>query len=737
MNTSNNVPFIHSVKSISHPNRIDGLIIDLLEESAKSLYLEGSQITVENVVTLKNIISLEKGMLSIELLQTSLDKLSDTRHNHNQQVFIYFPILKAIDDKVHVQIALIPSNNNDPSNQEIENVIEKIFELSKPAVTILIKRLANIPLLIEKINYSQPGKILFIYDETKNAKFLPNRFSFQKQIVFFTNRAFKINPQYTFEIVDTNIFIQHLLKYALSNKLIEKIANNFYVIIDEIKVQPDGKYERAPEALLQYIILLDALILYTLKKLSTISQRKSWHEYTDKIKKILDETKEINWRHKDLHVFISLKEKLQEIIYNFPYDKLDQFDINQIDEYHKQCKYTLESLHNLEGVFQMNLIRKDDILLDQIIDSTLSFIASNTKQNKTVTIINPETIITNSSLQEKARNQTSSEQLLKKLQERFAYLEDPKEPSKFYFVDHGYLLLVQTQLANKATLSQESQFLLLKTKDIEQKYLDDPYLNSLLTNKQQSILKTQMYSDEKKVNSLNQQQKTNKHYDFTRGFFTIILSIIIYMILLLIYFDIWPLIFLLPLISYLGFLKKPQTFFTKLFTPSKEYSSKKKQLKSENIYQKISEEKKKSELTEKKSQFRKELSKNIEKYCIPNKINKLQERIITEKKLLENSEQIINNIENFEKARENNAYFLQEAERALKETYVSIPIPSRLISPTVPATVYINRTDFLSDMTREKISNEIRENIEISEQSQREYLKYLVNILEVEFYKYK
>ncbi|XDD43363.1 hypothetical protein AB3N58_03115 [Leptospira sp. WS60.C2] len=665
----------------------------------------------------------------------ALRQILDIDHRGQNRAAYAYPYLIRNGSKISSKIALVaPQNENKTDTQPYR---QACFRFSQELIKVLLENRAKKGRNWDEDN---PGSLLLQKNKDGHAWLYPKLGSLEAEISSLVRKGFGNLPY-----IPMPDFLQDFTLYAREQNLALPILTDYHIVIDELNILPDGSFKRLPEVVNQILAHLNGLELFTKEQLTKLAKEAKYESF-------LAQFNEYTSRPK----FSSLESKMNPeeevkkflaIIENFPFPSEKNNKNLSIKETIDQSVKILKRLSEEKGSV---LTRKDDNIYGTVKNAVISKIPEHTKNHNTLLRINFEEEVANAGITSPEKVSEYIKRLKDDVFSEHSYYEEksPDGRSIYYVVDHGYLAAVIHKLAFEGRTNPEYKKQLGYAKIINHKLSNPKHPG--LNNKLKPELIAKLNADVKnmEVEELEKERSNEirSRFNVIPGILTFVVSTMIFITGAYYLRSAMPIFFGVPFSVVIGFLAA-------IYFREKTTEEIREDIKNSGKYSGVGDWGKPSytsgstssyeeeQETSKKEEKLSHIYKAADNFVFPKRFNKITDKVLDPKSL---RSRIYENLDNIKR---NNMTLAKEkdedkvastVEYAVLQSVSTIVIPDEIAIRDLPSTILINRNDMKSALFRSQLADFYREEMNKKKFDKKlvKYYTYLINTVEMEYYKY-
>ncbi|TGN19009.1 hypothetical protein [Leptospira idonii] len=674
---------------------------------------------------------------SDQAIYQALRQILDIDHRGQNRVAYAYPYLIRSGNKISSKIALIaPQKENKTDTIPYR---QACFHFSQELAKMLLDNRGKKGRNWDEQN---PGSILLQKNKEGQTWLYPKLASLEAEVSSLIRKGFGNVPY-----IPMTDFLEDFVNYAKNNSSALPILNDYHIVIDELEIHSDGSFKKLPETVNQILAQLDGLETFVKETLVKVAKENNYEGFLDRLNQYFSEPKFANNAEK-----MNPEEKVKKfisIIETFPYPSGKG---NQILVLKETVELSLKILKRLTEEKGSVIHRKDDNIYTTVKQAVVAKIPEFTKTNHTLFRIDFEEEVAKAGITSKEKATEYVKRLKDDVFSDFSYYEEkrPDGSSAYYVVDHGYLAAVIHKLAFEGKSNPEYKKQLEYAKIINHRLSNPkhPELNGKL--KPDIIAKMNA-----EVRNMEQEEEEKAKSDEIRSRFNVIPGILTFIVSTLIFVTAGyylrsavPIFFGVPFSIAAG-------FFAAIFFREKTTSEIREDIKNSGKFPGVSDWGKPSSASantsfsssdEDSSGGQKEeklahIFKAADNFVFPKRFNKITDKVLDPKSL---KKRIYENLDNIKR---NNMTLAKEkdedkiastVEYAVLQAVSTIIVPDDIAIRDMPNTILINRNDMKTALFRSQLADFYREEMNKKKFDKKlvKYYTFLINTLEMEYYKY-
>lgn len=666
----------------------------------------------------------------------ALRQILDIDHRGQNRAAYAYPYLIRTGSKISSKIALIaPQNENKTDTQPYR---QACFRFSQDLIKVLLENRAKKGRNWDEDN---PGSLLLQKNKEGNTWLYPKLGSLEAEISSLVRKGFGNLPY-----IPMPDFLQDFTDFAREQNLALSVLTDYHIVIDELNILPDGSFKRLPEVVNQILAHMNGLEHFTKEQLTKLAKDAKYESFLSSFNDYISKPK-----------FPSLESKMNpeeevkkflSIIENFPYPAEKGNRALSVKETIELSVKILKRLSEEKGSV---LTRKDDSIYGTVKNAVISRIPEHTKNHNTLLRIDFEEEVAKAGITSEEKANEYIKRLKDDVFSDHSYYEEkqPDGKSIYYVVDHGYMAAVIHKLAFEGRTNPEYKKQLGYAKIINHKLSNPkhPELNNKLKPELISKLNADVKNMEVEELEKERSNEIRSRFNAVPGILTFVVSTLIFITAAYYLRSAMPIFFGVPFSVVLGFMAA--IYFREKSTeeirddiknsgkfsgigdwgkPTYNSSS------SSSSYEDDVE-------TSKKEEKLSHIYKAADNFVFPKRFNKITDKVLDPKSL---RSRIYENLDNIKR---NNMTLGKEkdddkvastVEYAVLQSVSTILIPDDVAIRDLPNTILINRNDMKSALFRGQLADHYREEMNKKKFDKKlvKYYTYLINTVEMEYYKY-
>ena len=719
-----------SMNSISATSRS---IMDELRERHKGKDRPGTKsLHPTELITLDKITeflhkhnNLSEQAKSIPGVDQAIKQISDIDNNGRDRMAYFYPYLIKNGAKVLAKIALISPQHTHETN--VRNYREACFDYSKPMVDLILGSRAK---RIKEIDENNPGNFLFQKNKSGMEWLYPLNGSLEAEIGILIKRGYK--PYASLPAKD---FIDDFIEYGLEKGSLEQIAPGYHIIIDEIELKEDGSYQRQPEIIAHYRAQADGLEKFIMMHLPKLCEEAKLNDERFKLNEFQREQVELapSGRRQSREKV----KQLVQIVSEFPFEKINsEFSKSMMNT----CNQSVKLLEKFLGDMDNLIDRKYSSIYNKLNKSIGHLITEKTKNDLTLCSINFVSEVEAAGIKEEEKQRNFADRLKKDLTTNYGYHtpKDDNPKNLVYFVDQGYMASVLHKLASLALTSPEFKKQQAYAKIINQELTlqKNPKLNTNIKSDHVNKLTSDM-------NSLELAERERLKKEAFQKKFNMPIAMIVFAALMVFFLFISFAEGSLGTILFGFVLSSALAIVSGLYFRKKDSDSdKEKELKQNSIFAQTDGNNKSGDEDSKKGEEKaSQIAKAANQFLFPRKYNKIEDKVYDintlRAKIQTHLEEIKSAVPILSKETDYNK-ITSSIEYSIVTNSIVIAIPNEIVPKGKTNSIIINKDDFKAPLLRNQMSEHFRAVAEKNKYDTAlvKYYTFLINTLEVDYYKY-
>ncbi|MGJ4787636.1 hypothetical protein [Leptospira koniambonensis] len=689
----------------------------------------------------RNLSEQAKSPSSVDM---ALRQVMDLEKRGRNKSALVYPFLVRNGNKVLARISLASPQKE--AKTDVTPFRKACFSFSEETIDLILNNRAKKPRVLEE---DRPGAMLLHKNKSGQIWLYPKLASLQSEMASLIRRGFQ-----PYSYIPMNDFLADFANYAKNKGAVVEILPDYHLILDDLQLNPDGTYVNQPEVIAHYRAQSDALEVFALTYLKQLAERAGYNLFRARIQdfETLHGNAEPGKKQNSEKV-----EALIQLVENFPFDKEKDDLGKRVTETCQQSVRVIRKLiqekallgeRKIEGAFK-SLKNRLNIQAKEHSQNNLTlyrFVPE--KRLDAVGITDPELV------------SKYTNDIIADLKTKFGLKEVKREDgtTEVYVVDPGYMAAVLHKLTADAKVSPAAEKELNIAKEIHASLISskNPALNSML--KADYIVKLQQDAAlmEREVEDRQKSEALAKKVNLSMGLLGFVGTMLFFLIASVHFNAAGVILVGLPVALVIGGLLAvffrdrdksdigpggvPKSSgggsgfaasYSGISTVSDYYPSSDDDDADEHFGKAESPKEKKVSL----------IAKGAERFVFPNRFTKIQDKIHDSKSM---RKKIWDNIDNI---RQSVAHLRTESdddkvastvEYALLQNSATIAIPDEIVPVGMPSTIILSHTDLKAPLIRDQISEFLRNEAQKKKYDKKlvKYYTFLINTIEVEYYKY-
>ncbi|MBE7412284.1 MAG: hypothetical protein L6Q54_14495 [Leptospiraceae bacterium] len=660
-----------------------------------------------------------------QAIDVALRQILDLDGRGENRIAYLYPFLIRDGNKIVSKIALIAPQSGDKT--DIRPYREACFRESTELVNLILSNRAKKPRTVDEEN---PGQFL-IHPSKKEPLWLYPKFgSLESEIISLLKKGF---PPYSY--IPIQDFIDDFISYGMSTNALIQVLSDFHLIIDELDLTETGEYRKIPELITNYRAQADGLEKFSMHYLKNFAQEANFSFYLTKLNDF--EIKYIQGAEPGRRQNHEKVVYLLDLIREFPFETSQTDLARRVSE---TCLLSVKILDKLIIEKESLIHRRSEFAYKVLEESLLKKITDYTKEELKLFNINLEEEIRKIGIKSEIEIDTFQKKLKEKIVSEFGTHEASSENGQkvFYVVDQGYMASVINKLTSLTSVDKRYKNQLEIARKINAKMSNpkNPRLNSSL--KPDVLMR--LLEDSRRMEKFEEEKirkaEFAKKFNLVAGIFSFIFSFTFFMTVSFTFDSIQSAIIGIPASLIIAVLSS--IFFKKKESMEDTQS---RELKGQDTPEEnsvVSGDKKNLKEKEDKLSI---ISKAAENFIFGGKFNKISDKIFDLKSIRKKIEYHLTDIQSSVPilAKETDrAKVSSSIEYAVLQNSVVIAIPEDIVPRNKPNSILFSKNDFKAPLIRQEIAEYYRAEAEKSRHDTElvRYYKFLINTLEVEYYKY-
>lgn len=666
----------------------------------------------------------------------ALRQILDIDHRGQNRVAYAYPYLIRTGSKISAKIALIAPQKENKTDTLVYR--QACFRFSSELVKLLLENRAKKGRNWDDEN---PGNLLLQKNKDGVSWLYPKLGSLEAEVTSLVRKGFGNLPY-----IPMPDFLIDFVSFAKEQGLALSILNDYHIVIDELNILPDGTFKRLPEVVYQILAQMNGLESFANTNLTKLAKEAKYDVFLEKLSSYMA-----------IPRFTSLEEKMNpeeqvknfiQTIESYPYTTGKGSVGLAVKETIEQSIKILKRLSEEKGSV---LTRKDDNIYGTVKKLVLSKIPEHTKNNNTLLRINFEDEVASAGITSEEKTNEYIKRLKDDVFSEFSYYEEkrPDGSSTYYVVDHCYMAAVLHKLALDGRTNPEYKKQLEYAKIINHRLSNPkhPELNSKIKPDLISKLQSDVKNMELEELERERGEEIRSRFNLVPGFLTFFVSTLIFITAGYYLRSALPIFFGVPFSIALGFMAA-------IYFREKTNEEIKEDVKNSGKFPGVSDWGKPSysggssggsddsdSSSNQKEEKLSHIYKAADNFVFPKKFNKITDKVLDPKSL---KKRIYENLENIKR---NNMTLAKEKdddkiastiEYACLQSVSTVLVPDEVAVRDMPSTILINRNDMKSALFRGQLADHYREEMNKKKFDKKlvKYYTYLINTLEMEYYKY-
>lgn len=742
--------FIKSPQSMNTLPATTRYIMDELRERHKKVdaqksgknFHPGGLLTIDKIAeSLQKFNNLGTQAKSVDAINHSIKQMLDVDLKGSNRMVYLYPYLIKGNNKVIAKLALISPQSS--IEVDVRPYREACFEYSKPMMDVI---LSNRSRKVREVNEDNPGNGLLRKNKNGDIWLYPTLFSLEEEINHLVKKAFE--PYTYYPIKD---FTEDFIYYGNEKGMIEQILPTYHIIIDELEIGSDGTYVKQPELVKHYRAQADALERFALKNIRILSETAGLSNWK---KKLADY--KINYIDTAPPGRKQNREKVKaliELIREFPFDKMKgELSKNIADT----CFLSIRILDRLLEKMNKLIERKNETITNKLKKNLHSMVTDHTKRELTLLELNLKKEIERGGIKDSKDIEKLYKELLDELKSEYGlYIDKEKNEDVMYIVDQSYMASVLHKITSLAILDQNYKKQLEYAKIINQEMIKTQ--NHKLNSKVNSEHIDKLHADVSRMETLDREKRKREElrnkYNFVAAILGGVISQLIFTVASVANSDVFLFFVGVPISLAVAYIAA--TFFSQ--GKSKLRKSKKvKKVKEPKGTQSMNQEEdfssddntsSKQSLDSSPDSIKNNpenmnmIAKAAERFIFPANYNKIEDKVFDNEKLKEkikyHLDDIKRNVTMLSKLEDDDKVF-SAIQHSLMNHSTVINVPPDLTVRNQPNSIIISKNDFKAPLMRNQIAEYFRKEADKNKVDEKlvKYYRFLINTLEVEYYKY-
>ncbi|PJZ69975.1 hypothetical protein CH373_12965 [Leptospira perolatii] len=665
------------------------------------------------------------------------------KRGQNKSAYLY-PFLVRNGNKVMAKIALASPQKE--AKTDVTPFRRACFEFSEETIDLILNNRAQKPRTLDEEN---PGAIVLHKNKSGQIWLYPKLASLDSEMAGLLKRGFQ-----PFSYIPMNDFLTDFTNYAKSKEAVTEILPDYHVIIDDLKLNPDGSYEHQPEIIAHYRAQAAGLEIFALTYLKQLSQRAGYNLYLSKIQEF-----------ESVHGLAEAGKKqnsekvsaLIQLIEDYPFDREKDDLGKRIGE---TCRLSIKILQKLIQEKANLAERKTENAFKSLKHRIQTQISEHTQNRLTLYKFSPSKRLEAIGITDQDKITLYSRELVDGLSQKFGLKEitNPNGSTEVFSVDPSYMAAVIHKLTSDARINPMLERDLNIAKEINANLNKSrhPDLNSKL--KADHIVKLQQDSFlmEQEVEHRQKSEAIAKKVNLSMGLLGFVATMVFFLIAS-VHFNTVGIIFVgIPVSIIISVLlalwfrdkEKSDLILTEngaksgvsagLLGMGSSYSGSGGDYDSDDSGSEDEHFGKVESAKEKKVSL---IAKGAGRFVFPSRFTKIQDKIhdskSLRKKIWENLENIRQSVSQLSSEADDDKV-ASTVEYALLQNSAMIAIPDDIVPPGMPNSIILSHADLKAPLIRDQISEFLRNEVQKKKYDKKlvKYYTFLINTIEVEYYKY-
>ncbi|TGN14129.1 hypothetical protein [Leptospira ilyithenensis] len=675
----------------------------------------------------------------------ALRQILDLDHRGQNRVAYAYPYLIRTGSKIASKIALIaPQKENKTDTIPYR---QACFNFSQELVKMLLENRGKKGRNWDEQN---PGMLLMQKNKEGQLWLYPKLGCLESEVSSLVRKGFGNVPY-----IPMTDFLQDFVDYAKNENLALAILNDYHIVIDELEIHADGSFKKLPEAVNQILAQLDGLETFTKEHLVRIAKENNYRAFLERYDGYFSEPKPTTNEEK-----MNPEERVKNflsIIETFPYptDK-GNLGLAVKETVELSCKILKRLIEEKGSV----LHRKDDNIYSSLKQAVMAKIPAHTKNNHTLLKIDFEEEVETAGITSEEKAKEYVKRLKDDVLSDFSYYEERNASGQvnYYVVDHGYMAAVIHKLSFEGRSNPELKKQLEFAKIINHRLSNPkhPELNGKLKPDSIGKMNVEVRNMEHEEEERAKSEEMKSRFNVVAGVLTFVVSTLIFVTAAYYLKSAVPIFFGVPFSIATG-------FFLAIFFREKTAQEIREDIKNSGKFPGLTStdwgkpshvvsssgssslsgggDDDSSGTTKEKEEKLAHIVKAADNFVFPKKFNKIVEKVLDPKSL---KKRIYENLDNIKR---NNMTLAKEkdddkvastVEYAVLQSVSTIQIPPDIVVSDQLATLIINRNDMKSALFRSQLADYYREEMNKKKFDKKlvKYYTFLINTLEMEYYKY-
>jgi hypothetical protein len=657
-------------------------------------------------------------------------QLTDFEKNGLNRCVYLYPFLIKDGNKVTPRVAAVTSPQD--VKLEVENLRTSCFNYSKELIDAILNSRSKKAKTIEPGS----GRQLFANINAKQTWFFPKMSSLEFEVVQLLKKGFTPYP-----FLPLNDFIKDFINYGVEKKKVLSILSDFSIIIDDLALDDQGNLARAPELIAQIGIQCDGLDKFFDLTVMPFARENNYQAFISQYTEFKASYPTVPVISND--IADSYIDEIIKVARSFPMGT----GSGSLDVKIEDTLFTvIKIIEGLKAEKANINARKNRAKYNNIRDTLIKKVDEWTNTNSRMLKVNFREEFIKAGIRDEEELDELSERLKKDIQKVYP-VEDSKDsegnPSS-YIVDQGYLALVINKLTVDSRSDSEAKIEYAHAKKIDEKLkkISDKSLNAKIKS---DVEKVETFSKEKlvQIEEEEEEETESKHYNTVMGILGFFASSMLF-IFIGYYFKILVVLVLgFPVGLGIG------VFIAIYFRDrageeeAEEKEKKSKKDGSGNVGSDSSNgNSAAAQAAKEKSKQLKEIFKASEAAVFGSgPAKKYSDKMIPIEVFRDKIKKNLGDIKSKSKAlssESDNNKISKVIEQTLMKGSAVINIPESIKPPEMPGAYVITHANLKSEVFRQKLGEELRKEMENkkSNQAMVKYYSFLVNTIEMNFYKF-
>ncbi|TGL61125.1 hypothetical protein [Leptospira sarikeiensis] len=688
----------------------------------------------------RNLSEQAKSPQSVDM---ALRQLIDLEKKGRNKSALIYPFLVRNGNKVLARIALASPQKE--AKTDVTPYRKACFNFSEETIDLILNNRAKKPRALEE---DRPGAMLLHKNKSGQIWLYPKLASLQSEMASLIKRSFQ-----PFSYIPMNDFLSDFANYAKNKGEVVEILPDYHLILDDLQLNPDGTYVNQPEVIAHYRAQSDALETFALTYLKQLSERAGYTLFRARIHDFEAQHGNAEPGKKQNSEKV---EALIQLVEDFPFDK-EKDDLGK--RVGETCQQSTRIIRKLIQEKSLLSERKVEGAYKSLKNRIQIQVKDNSQNNHTLYRFVPEKRLDAVGISDVDSVSKYSAEIISDLKTKFGVKEIKKEDgnTEVYAVDPGYMAAVLHKLTADAKINPAAEKDLAIAKEINASLVSskNPALNSML--KADFVVKLQQDAAlmEREVEDRQKSEALAKKFNLSMGLLGFVGTMLFFLIASVHFNAAGVILVGLPVALVIGGLLAvffrdrdksdigpggvPKSSggggfnasYAGISTVNDYYSSGDDDDADEHFGKSESPKEKKVSL----------IAKGAERFVFPNRFTKIQDKIHDSKSL---RKKIWDNIDNIRQSvshlrtESDDDKVASTVEYALLQNSATIAIPDEIVPVGMPSTIILSHTDLKAPLTRDQISEFLRNEAQKKKYDKKllKYYTFLINTIEVEYYKY-